>query len=380
MKPFSLLIKPASADCNLHCSYCFYYDHYKFYPEEKNHRMNNTVLEKLISSYLSTPQPVYSFNWQGGEPTLMGIDFFRKAIHLQQKYAKEKDYITNSVQTNGTLLDEKLVRHFARYNYLVGVSLDGPGYIHDYYRKYHNGSGSFDKVIEGIKKLKKYNVNMNVLILVNDKNVRKAGEVYQFMKENNLYYQQYIPCVEFDKTGKPLPWTISGEEWGDFLCELFDQWYKNDITIVSIRIFDAILNYLVHGIYTLCTMGKNCNQYFVVEYNGDIYPCDFFVEKELRVGNILKSSWKELQESKVYKEFGNYKTKWNKLCKNCPYLEYCNGDCLKHRMYGGNNPSNLSWLCKGWKKFYKHSLPYFEKFARKIKNDIKNQTSNKMRY
>jgi len=367
MRPFSILIKPTSADCNMHCDYCFYFDHYIIYPETQKHRMNNAVLEKVIQNYMETDQPVYSFNWQGGEPTLMGIDFFRKIVHLQKKYGRSGAIVANSIQTNGTLLDKRFAQHFVRYNYLVGVSVDGPRDIHDYYRKFLNGHGSYNKVMENITILKSYSVQFNILTLVNNRNVSKAKEIYRFFRDQRFLYQQYIPCVEFDSNGKPLPYTISGELWGDFLCELFDEWYKYDVSTVSIRLFDSILTYLVDGNYMICSMGRNCNQYFVLEYNGDIYPCDFFVQKDLRLGNVALDSWEEFQVAQKYKDFGTKKIDWNHQCSGCPYQMFCNGDCLKHRMYSGNSAKSLSWLCSGWKKFYKHALPFFKKLAKEIK-------------
>ncbi len=365
-KPFSLLIKPASADCNLRCSYCFYLDHSALYPEEKIHRMSDEILEEMISRYMATDQPQYIFGWQGGEPTLMGVEFFKKVVHYQQKYAKPGAIISNGLQTNGTLITEELAEFLHEYNFLVGISLDGPEHIHNKYRLNQGMKGTHAKVWEGIRLLQKYKVEFNILTLVSSSNVHHAKEVYHYLKDHGFYYQQYIPCVEMDEQGNPLPFTITGEEWGKFMCEIFDEWIQSDPYRISIRLFDSILSLMFYGRMSVCHMAGNCRQYFVVEYNGDVYPCDFFVEKERRLGNITRNSWEEMQDHPLYHSFGHLKHQWNDACIHCPYLFYCSGDCLKHRIYNGQPSETMSWLCEGWKKFYSHTIPGFYKLAKAI--------------
>ncbi|MBW2085358.1 MAG: anaerobic sulfatase maturase [Deltaproteobacteria bacterium] len=367
MKEFSLLIKPASADCNLRCEYCFYLDRAALYPQTKVHRMSDEVLEKMIASYMATDQEQYAFGWQGGEPTLMGLEFFERVTDFQQKFGRKGALVSNGLQTNATLLHDRFARHLSEYNFLVGVSLDGPAYIHDHYRKKRNGQASHAQVLRGIRCLEANEVEFNILVLVNNLNVKKPAEVYDYLCQNGWLYHQYIPCVEFDETGRPLPFTITGEEWGDFLCAIFDEWVRSDIMRVSIRLFDSILTYLVENRRTICHMGRNCCQYYVVEYNGDIYPCDFFVEKDLKLGNVLTSPWDELHRAQTYLDFGAQKSNWNSVCSDCKYLKFCSGDCLKHRLHPGGDPRTLSWLCLGWKKFYTHALPTFKELAARIK-------------
>lgn len=365
-KPFSLLIKPASADCNLRCEYCFYLDKQALYPDSPVHRMDEDVLEGMIASYMATEQPVYSFGWQGGEPSLMGVEFFEKVVSLQKKYARPGVPIANGFQTNATLINDELASLFSQYNFLVGVSLDGPEEIHNYYRKNAGGLGTHQDVLRGIECLRRNKVEFNILTLVNSKNVGRGKEVYQYLKEMGIRYHQYIPCVEFDDGGNPMPYTISGEEWGEFLCEIFDQWRETDIYTISVRLFDSILNFLVDGIYTTCHLSGNCCQYFVVEYNGDIYPCDFFVTKDLKLGNVMEDSWDDMLKSNKYKSFGQQKTQWNDSCQGCKYLYICSGDCLKHRLYKDGDPRKLSWLCSGWQKFFEYAMPYFQELALSI--------------
>jgi len=362
-KPFSLLVKPASADCNLRCQYCFYIDKYSLYPDTRIHRMSDDVLERMIATYMATEQPIYSFGWQGGEPTLMGIEFFQKVVSLQKKYGKPGSIISNGFQTNVTLIDDEFAALLSQYNFLVGVSLDGPEEIHNYYRKSAGGQGTHRDVLRGIECLRRNKVEFNILTLVNSGNVNRGKEIYQYLKNMDVFYHQYIPCVEFDDEGNPMPYAISGEEWGNFLCEIFDEWIKTDIYRVSVRLFDSILNFLVDGVYTTCHLAGNCCQYFVVEHNGDIYPCDFFVDKDLKLGNLMEDTWEDMQNSSKYLNFGQQKTKWNERCQSCKYLYICSGDCLKHRLYSGGNPEKMSWLCTGWKKFFEYSMPRFEKLA-----------------
>ena len=366
MKPFSLLIKPTSSDCNLNCEHCFYLEKSSLYPETKRHRMTDRVLEKMISGYMATPQPQYIFGWQGGEPTLMGIDFFRQALSLEEKYGRNGASAGNTLQTNGKLLNDEFAKLFAKYNFLIGVSLDGPKEIHDCYRTTTDGSGSHADAVKGIECLKRNNVEFNILTLVTSANVKKAKEVYHYLCDNGFLFHQYIPCVEFDAQTSLEPFAISGKEWGDFLCEIFDEWIKNDAKKVSVRLFDSILTYLINGTYNVCNMQSNCCSYFVVEHNGDVYPCDFFVEKNRKLGNIMNNSWDELINSGKYLDFGKQKSLWNNACAQCKHIKYCAGDCLKHRLYENGDPKKISWLCEGWKQFYDHSLPALKGLVKNV--------------
>ncbi|MFX1323721.1 MAG: anaerobic sulfatase maturase [Promethearchaeota archaeon] len=369
MKTFSLLIKPVSADCNLRCEYCFYIDHLDYV--EPKPRMSESTLETIIASYLQTDQNNnFAFGWQGGEPTLLGLKFWEKVVEFQTKYAPRGAVISNGLQTNGTLITDELARLFAEYKFLLGVSLDGPHHLHDFYRKTINQTPSHSLVLRGIKRLKNANVEFNILTLVNNKTVKNASKIYQYLKDNEFYYHQYIPCVEFGPNGNLEPYSITGDEWGDFLCDLFENWIKNDINKVSIRLFDSIINYLINGTYNVCYMGNNCCQYFVVEYDGNVYPCDFFVRNDLLLGNVKTNSWDEIKKSPNYLKFGLKKASWNNRCNKCPYINLCHGDCQKFRITKKDQSRALSMLCKGWKKFYTNTLPRFNIIADKIKKNI----------
>jgi uncharacterized protein len=371
MKPFSLLIKPASADCNLRCKYCFYIDHLNH--QTSIPRMSEKTLELLIQSYMSTNQDNhYTFGWQGGEPTMMGLNFFRKVVEYQIKYAPPNAIIANGIQTNGTLLSEDWAKFFAEYRFLLGISLDGPEELHDFYRKTIGMKSTHQMVLRGINHLRNNNVEFNILCLVNNQNVSKAREIYHYFIDNEFYYHQYIPCVEFNEDGAIQPFSITGEQWGLFLTDLFKEWVKQDVNRVSIRLFDSIIEYLVYGNYNVCHMQDNCAQYFVIEYDGTVYPCDFFVRDDLLLGNIKTHSWAQLLNSQIFLNFGAQKKNWNSECDLCPYLSLCHGDCQKFRLGSPSNSKKLSTLCRGWKIFYTRTLPKFINIAEdfKAKNQI----------
>ena len=296
----------------------------------------------------------------------MGLDFFKKAIALQKQYAPPGARISNGLQTNATLIDKPMAEFFAEHNFLLGVSLDGPNDIHNKFRLTIDGKPTHSKVMQGINYLRNAKAEFNILCLVNSKNVGKPKELYKYYKDKNFNFLQFIPCVEYDKKGDLTYYSITGEQWGEFLCEIFDIWYRKDTRKVSIRHFDSVLNYMVMGQYTECTMDKDCRQYFVVEYDGGIYPCDFFVEKELQLGNIVTTSWKEALTAPVYEEFGKKKSAFNSQCIRCERLILCHGDCQKMRGPDAK-PETLSTLCEGWKIFYNHTLKRFEYLAQSIK-------------
>lgn len=384
-QPFSLLVKPASADCNLRCSYCFYLGHCDYYPEAPRHRMSPEVLEAMVRSYMATEQPTYQFGWQGGEPTLLGVDFFRRAVELQQRFGSSEARlaaglppttpltpdgrvsVANGLQTNATLIDDDLARLLAEYHFLTGVSLDGPRNLHDRYRLTAAGRGSHADVLAGIRRLEACRAEFNILILVSAANLHEPAAVYHYLCDHGWLYHQYIPCLEVDPRGAPLPFAVTGEAWGEYLCRLFDCWYAADTRRVSIRLFDSVLALLVDGARTICPFGSNCCQYFVVEYNGDVYPCDFFVERPLRLGNVTADAWEGLQHSPAYRSFGEQKSRWNPRCDACEWQWICQGDCLKHRLCaGGGDPRQLSLLCAGWQRFYEHTMPRFRALAAQV--------------
>jgi uncharacterized protein len=215
--------------------------------------------------------------------------------------------------------------------------------------------------------LKRNKVEFNILTLVNNLTVKKAKEIYNYHKEKGFFYHQYIPCVEYDENNNPYPFSITGDDWGTFLCEIFDEWIKQDVNKISIRVFDSIIEYLVFNRYNVCNMQDNCCQYFVVEHDGNVYPCDFFVRKDLVLGNVLTGTWDDFLSSSIYHQFGKQKAIWNDECNACPYLYLCHGGCQKNRVGGPQSSKTLSVLCQGWKRFYTHALSRFEVLAKKVR-------------
>ncbi len=367
MKPFTLLIKPAGADCNIRCAYCFYLEKATLYPETRVHRMSQEVLERLISSYLATEQPQYAFGWQGGEPTLMGLDFFKEVTRLQSAHGRPGAVVANGFQTNGLLLDEAWAEHFARYNFLLGVSIDGPAEFHDTFRRDAAGNGTHARVMKSINILARRQVAYNALALVNSVNSGRPADLFNFLCENGIFYHQYVPCTEFDEQGRLQPFSVRPGAWGDFLCGLFDEWLRFGVRRVSVRHFDSVLMALVTGRASVCHMQNSCDSYFLVEHTGDVYPCDFFAQPDLLLGNIMNMSWEELVASPRYLAFAARKRAFNEACTDCEYVGLCAGDCLKHRWDGAWNTKALSRLCGGWKKFYRHALPELRRLADEIK-------------
>ncbi len=347
MQPFSLLLKPVSGDCNLRCVYCFY--------KQGPHRMEESVLRQIIAGYLRTPQPVYAFNWQGGEPLLAGRDFYRNALELMRRLAPPKAMITNAIQTNGTLLDDAWGEFLARNHFLVGVSLDGPQEVHDANRPDAGGRGSHAAVLRGIEALRRHGVEFNLLTLVNARNVKPGAALYRYLRdEAGCRHHQYIEC-----TDPGSPHAVSAEAWGEFLCEVFDEWIaNNDPGRVSVRLFDSILNRLVCNHIDSCAMSRECGQYLVIEHDGSVYPCDFFVRPEWRLGNIGETPLESLLRTPLARRFARLKSEVPAECRSCPYFPLCAGDCTRNR-----ETAAPSRLCAGWKRFYGYTLERFRKIA-----------------
>lgn len=377
MKPFSLLIKPASASCNLSCKYCFYLSKSELLFGNGRPRMDDALLEHLIRSYMSTEQPVYSFNWQGGEPTLMGLEFFKQVVAYQKRYCTRGKQFSNGLQTNGTTLTDEWANFLTKHRFLVGVSLDGPKEIHNVYRKTKNDKGSYEKVIKGIESLKRYNTEFNILTLVSQSNVDKPLEIYRYLRdERKCLYHQYIECVEFDHACNLTEFSITGQQWGDFLCTIFDEWIHNDTNRVSVRLFDSIITTMLNRTPTICSFGRDCRHYLAVEHNGDVYPCDFYVEEDMKLGNIMRDEWEDLLSSPKYERFGFRKKSYGHKCNKCPFVDICAGDCQKNRLTRASTSYSESVLCEGWKQFYEHSMPSFRKLVKKLEHKQSRNSQN----
>ena len=358
---FSLLIKPASADCNLRCRYCFYLDKGALFGGG-SHRMDCGTLETLTRAYLALPLRQHCFAWQGGEPTLMGLDFFREAARLQIRHKRHGANIANALQTNATLIDDSWAEFLHAHKMLAGVSIDGPAAIHDASRRTIGGAATHADVLRGYHALRRHGVDTNVLSLVSAANAAHPLDIYRHLRDLGAAFHQYIECVEFDARGELLPFSLRAGQWGEFLCRIFDEWFAHDTRRVSVRLFDSILSRLLAGAPTQCAMNGDCRNYLVIEHNGDVFPCDFHVRAELRLGNIHRDPFPSLLATPAYADFGARKNPHSAVCSACRYLPLCMGDCPKNRA-----PSvGRSHLCEGWQLFYSHTIARFEELAARL--------------
>lgn len=348
----SLLIKPASAVCNLDCSYCFYLDRdadpYKDLPAR---RMTLETLERLVDTYLFYSYPNATFAFQGGEPTLAGLPFFTRLVELQQRFGRDGQNVSNALQTNGVLLDKDWCQLFRAYNWLIGISIDGPEEVNDLYRFNRAGHGTWKKVMQGIEVMQKEKVDFNVLCVLSQSNVHKPKETYKFFRGLGIDFMQFIPLAEFNADGTPMPFTISPEEYGRFMCEVFDLWWP-ERRKVRVRFFDNLAEALAGQKPGSCTMHETCDSYVVVEYNGDIYPCDFFVEKEWKLGNVNLDSWSEISRRVRRYNFAAKKTLAHPECQVCEYQSICHGGCPKSRHGPLGKFEDLDYFCQAYKMIF----------------------------
>jgi serine-type anaerobic sulfatase-maturating enzyme len=353
----SLLIKPASAVCNLDCEYCFYLDRdadpYKDLPAR---RMTLDTLERLVESYLAYSYPHSSFIFQGGEPTLAGLPYFQKLVEFQTQYGRKGQVVSNALQTNAVLLDEDWCQLFRDYNWFLGVSLDGPEPMHDRYRYNKSGAGSWKQVMQSVALLQKHSVPFNILCVVSQANVDHAAEVYRFFKSQGVDNLQFIPLAEFDASGNPLPFALTPQQYGKFLVDLYEAW-QPDRRTMHIRFFDNIQEALSGRKPSTCTMHETCDSYVVVEYNGDVFPCDFFVEKPWKLGNIMADSWGAIASKPRRMNFASKKTVPHAECQVCEYQHLCHGGCPKLRTAQHQNFEDLDYFCQSYKTIFAKFKP-----------------------
>ncbi|MHC4843198.1 MAG: anaerobic sulfatase maturase [Planctomycetota bacterium] len=367
MRSFTLLIKPSGSDCNLDCKYCFYKDRVPEIGQGKQ-RMSYEVLEKLIKSYMQTGQKNCTFSWQGGEPTLMGIDFYKKAVEFQREYGQPGQLVSNALQTNAILLNPEWSKFLHENKFLVGISIDGPREWHDYYRLDHSGGGTFDKVFNAIELCKEYEVEFNTLTLLNKLTADHPDELFDFFVENEIRYLQFIPCVELDPTtGNIADFSVQPEQLGNCLCRLFDLWYEYGPEKISIRDFESILSFCASGRHTICTFSKQCSDYIVVEYTGDCFVCDFFVEPRWKLGNIFETPIQDLAASDKKQNFACMKSNLCNKCLLCSHLDVCRGGCMKDRIpFDKDKYSRENYLCQAYKQFFDYTMPRFMQLAAQL--------------
>lgn len=376
-KPLYVMLKPAGAHCNLACKYCYYLEKNKLYPTAQRHLMSDEMLEQFTREYIEaqTMNQVL-FTWHGGEPLLRSIDFYRKALSLQQKYAGGRR-IDNVIQTNGTLLTDEWCEFFAQNHWLVGISIDGPQPDHDHYRLTAAGKPSWKKVMQGIKLLKKHRVEWNAMAVVNAYNANHPLEFYRFFKENGCQFLQFTPIVERltrHEDGRTLASladkdeislseaSVAPEQWGYFLCAIFDEWVRKDVGKIFVEIFDCTLANWMGVSPGICAYSKECGHAGVMEHNGDVYSCDHFVFPEYKLGNIRDHSLVDMLYGEQQQEFSRLKhSSLPRQCKECDMEFACHGECPKNRfMKDKYGDSGLNYLCPGYYHYYQHVAPYMD--------------------
>ena len=391
---FHLMAKPAGPSCNLHCEYCFYLEKKRFFPETKVFRMSDEVLEAYTRKYIeSQPGPSVVFAWQGGEPTLMGIDFFQRALDLQKKYSMGKQ-IANTLQTNGTILDEAWCVFLSRNNFLVGLSIDGPETVHDAFRVDRVGSPTSAKVLRGLRMMQRHGVEINVLASVNSENSRHPLEVYRFLKQQGVQFIQFIPIVEREadseserlgislaappfltqeeKATAVTPWSVEPKKYGEFLIGVFEEWVRNDVGKIFVMNFEWTLGAWAGAPAGVCYLSPRCGLNLIIEHNGDIFSCDHFVYPPYRLGNILEGGLRKIVRSRNQTSFGASKeTALPGCCRGCDVLFACRGGCPKERFAKSpDGEPGLNYLCAGFKRFYHHVNPYMKHMVRLFHNGI----------
>lgn len=381
--PLYLLAKPAGSRCNLACKYCYYLEKSLLFEKHSPQVMDDALLEKFIHDYIGaqTTQEVL-FTWHGGEPLMRPLQFYKKAVALQRKYAAGRR-IDNCLQTNGTLLTEEWCRFFKEQGWLVGVSVDGTQEMHDAYRRAKGGGPSHHKVMQGIRLLQKHGVEWNALAVVNDFNAEYPKEFYRFFKEIGCRFIQFTPiverllphvdgrqlaAVEEEGTGGMMPFSVNPEQWGDFLIGIFDEWVKEDVGEYFVQLFDATLANWMGVQPGICTLARTCGHAGAIEWNGDVFACDHFVFPQYRLGNLREKSLVEMMYSPQQREFGRAKqTALPRQCRECSWLFACNGECPKNRFARtADGEKGLNFLCSGYRRFFEHVAPYMDWMKREL--------------
>lgn len=393
-RPVYVMVKPAGSLCNLRCRYCYYLEKGRLYAGQKNQVFSDQTLETFIKEYIEAQTtPSVLFSWHGGETLMRPVAFYRRALELQQKYARGRR-IDNTIQTNATLLTDEWCRFFRDNNFLVGVSIDGPQEFHDEYRRTATGRPTFHKVMQGIRMLNRYGVEWNALAVVNDYNADYPLDFYHFFKDIGCRYIQFTPIVErmakradgltlapgMEEGGTLADFSVTPEQWGRFLCDIFDEWVRNDVGSYFIQIFDATLANWAGVQPGLCSLAKECGHAGVMEFNGDVYSCDHFVYPEHLIGNIASHTITEMMYGEKQREFARMKhERLPQQCRECPVEFACHGECPKNRFvrdrYG--NPG-LNYLCQGYRQFFEHVRPYMD--FMKAELDAQRPPSNVMEH
>lgn len=400
-RAFHVMVKPTGPICNIDCKYCFYLQAESLYPQTRQWHMTDDVLENFIRQYIQQQDvPEVSFAWQGGEPTLLGVDFFRRVVEIQRRYADGKR-IANAFQTNGILINDEWAEFLAAHDFLVGVSIDGPRELHDIYRVDRRGAGTFDRVIRGLDFLKKHNTQFNTLTVVNHHNSHEPIAVYRFLKEIDSRFHQFIPLVERLPDSEPAvpltvnrqaiarhahalaeppeligasagherravtDWSVESDQYGIFLCAIFDEWIRQDVGSIFVQLFEVAIGVWMGLPPSLCVFSETCGAAAAIEHNGDLYSCDHYVFPKYRLGNVMTQSLGQMMGSPQQRRFGDDKRDTlPRYCRKCDVRFACNGECPKHRFATTpDGESGLNYLCPSYKRFFHHIDPAMKKMC-----------------
>ena len=367
-RAFHVMAKPIGPMCNLDCTYCFYLDKEALYPGRHSFRMADEVLERFVRQYIAAQEaPEVSFAWQGGEPTLMGLEFFQRVVDLQKRYLPAGKRLINALQTNGTLLDDAWCEFLREHQFLVGISVDGPRDLHDHYRVDKKGQPTFDAVMRGLRLLQRHGVEYNILCVVNRANSRRPLDVYRFLKDEGATFLQFIPLVErLSREGREVSEaTVPGEEYGRFLCAIYDEWVRRDVGRIYVQLFEAAFSAWLGMGPGLCVYEPTCGKGLALEHNGDLYSCDHYVFPEFKVGNVAEQPLVEMVESAFQRKFGaDKRDALPHHCRECEVRFLCNGECPKNRfLLTPDGEEGLNHLCAGLRRFFNHIGPTMEWMA-----------------
>ena len=362
------MVKPIGPICNLDCAYCFYLGKQKLFPETERFRMPPEVLERFTRQYIENhPETAReaNFAWQGGEPTLMGVDFFRQAVELQQKYARPGMKITNALQTNGTQLDDEWGRFLHQHEFLVGISIDGPEQMHDKFRRDNRNRGSFAAVMRGVDALRRHEVEWNTLTVVQCDNSNHPETVYDFLKGIGSSFMQFIPIVEVVGANRVSERSVRPRQFGRFLAGVFERWRREDVGRIFVQHFDLMLGMVMGQPSTLCVHAERCGRAMALEHNGDLYSCDHFVFPQNQLGNIAEQTLAAMVDGPQQQGFGRDKSDGlPRDCRECPFLRLCRGGCPAHRIRRtADGEGGLNYLCAGYREFFARTIPSLEAMA-----------------
>lgn len=374
MRSIHLLIKPASGMCNLNCRYCFYHDIVEKREQRSYGFMTEETLEAVIEKALRYAEQDCTIAFQGGEPTLAGLDFYKKVVEFQKKHNRKGVRVHNAIQTNGMLLDGQWADFLRDNHFLVGISLDGVKEMHDCNRLDARGEGTFGRVMDAISLLERHGVEYNVLTVVNRQTAARATRIYNFYKRNDLKYLQFIPCLDplGDEHGK-MPYSLTAEDYGTFLCTLFDQWYRDvkNGEPCSIRQFENYIEMILGYPPEACGMSGVCGMQHVVEADGAVYPCDFYVLDEYRLGNLRSDSFEQINERRKEIGFVDVSMTIAPECRSCRFARLCRGGCRRHRPVNPDGALGLNIFCKSYQKFFDHAESRLVELARMVAGNLR---------